>query len=196
LASRLASSAPAGSTRTSASATTARPSADVLLRPSGETGKVTPACSPLIGVPAITRQSWRAGYDPCDGARRTWRTTPVKYLMLIYGNQEKWASIPAEEWPEAIAKQDAFNRKYQATGELIGAYGLADEVQAKLVRREGGQPAVTDGPYLETKEYIASFYLLDCESEERALQIAADMPWADVDPVEFWPIMHEAKPDL
>jgi hypothetical protein len=47
----------------------------------------------------------------------------MKYLLVIYGNQEKWASIPAEEWPEAIAKQDAFNRKYQATGELIGAYG-------------------------------------------------------------------------
>ena len=120
----------------------------------------------------------------------------MKYLLLIYGNQEKWASIPAAEWPEAIARQDAFNRKYRATGELIGAYGLADEIQARLVRRENGQPAVTDGPYLETKEYIASFYLLDCESEERALEIAADMPFADVDPVEFWPILHEAKPDL
>jgi hypothetical protein len=120
----------------------------------------------------------------------------VKYLMLIYGNQEKWTSIPAEEWPEAIAKQDAFNKKYQATGELIGAYGLADDLKAKLVRRVDGLPAVTDGPYQETKEYIASFYLLDCESEERALQVAADMPWADVEPVEFWPIMHEAKPDL
>jgi hypothetical protein len=120
----------------------------------------------------------------------------VKYLMLIYGSQEKWASIPPEEWPEAIAKQDAFNRTYHATGELIGAYGLADAIQAKLVRRENGQPAVTDGPYLETKEYIASLYLLDCESEERALQIAADMPWADVEPVEFWPVLHEAQPDL
>jgi hypothetical protein len=116
--------------------------------------------------------------------------------MLIYGNQEKWASIPVDEWPEAIARQDAFNRKYQETGELIGAYGLADKVRAKLVRRENGQPAVTDGPYLETKEYIASAYLIDCESEERAQQIAADMPWADVEPVELWPIMHEAKPDL
>src|SRR5260370_41806249 len=116
--------------------------------------------------------------------------------MLIYGNQEKWASIPAEEWPQAIAKQDAFNRKYQATGELIGAYGLADQVKAKLVRRENGQPAVTDGPYLETKEYIASFYLRACGSQERALQIAADMPWADAEPVELGPIMHEAKPEL
>jgi hypothetical protein len=81
----------------------------------------------------------------------------MKYLLLIYGNQEKWASIPAEDWPEAIAKQDAFNRKYQATGELIGAYGLADAAAARLVRRENGQLAVTDGPYLETKEYCGSW---------------------------------------
>ncbi|MGD0603256.1 MAG: YciI family protein [Streptosporangiaceae bacterium] len=120
----------------------------------------------------------------------------MKYLMLIYGNQEKWASFPAEAWPEAVARQDAFNRTYRATGELLGAYGLADGLQAKLVRRENGLPAVTDGPYQETKEYIASFYLLDCESEERALQVAAEMPFADVEPVELWPIMHEAKPDL
>jgi hypothetical protein len=120
----------------------------------------------------------------------------MKYLLMIYGNQEKWASIPAEEWPEAVARQDAFNRRYRETGELLGAYGLADAAQARLVRRVDGQPAVTDGPYLETKEYMASFYLLDCESEERALVIAADMPFADAEPVEVWPVMHEAKPDV
>jgi hypothetical protein len=120
----------------------------------------------------------------------------MKYLMLIYGNEEKWAAIPAEAWPEAIARQDAFNSKYQATGELIGAYGLGDVMRAKLVRRVNGLPAATDGPYQETKEYIASFYLLDVDSEERALEIAADMPWADEEPVELWPILHEAKQDL
>lgn len=118
----------------------------------------------------------------------------MKYLMLIYGNQEKWSAVPAEEWPRAIARQDAFNRKYQETGELIGAYGLSDEVNAKLVQRKDGAPVVTDGPHLEAKEYIASLYLLDCESEERAQQIAAEMPYADVDPVELWPILHEAPP--
>jgi hypothetical protein len=118
----------------------------------------------------------------------------MKYLMLIYGNQEKWNSLPAESWPEEIAKQEAFNTKYRETGELLGAYGLADAAAAKLVRRQGGTgvPAVTDGPYLETKEYIASFYLLDCESAERAEQIAADMPWADQEPTEVWPILHES----
>ncbi|NJC73516.1 hypothetical protein HC031_27880 [Planosporangium thailandense] len=120
----------------------------------------------------------------------------MKYLMLVYGNQEKWASIPAETFSAEVAKQDAFNKKYQQTGELLGAYGLSDAVAARLVRRKDGAPVVTDGPYLETKEYIASLYLLDCESEERALQIAADMPWADQDPVELWPILHEAPSDL
>ncbi|HZD68411.1 MAG TPA: YciI family protein, partial [Actinomycetes bacterium] len=94
----------------------------------------------------------------------------MKYLLMIYGNQEKWQSLSPEAWREAIAKQEAFNARYRETGELLGAYGLADAAQARLVRRVNGLPAVTDGPYLETKEYLASFWLLDCESEERARQ--------------------------
>ena len=116
----------------------------------------------------------------------------MKYLLMIYGSQEKWESMPAEAWPDAIARHEAFNAKYRETGELLGAYGLADAVNAKLVRRADGLPAVTDGPYLETKEYLASFWLVDVEDEERAVQIAADMPFADVDPVEVWPILHES----
>jgi hypothetical protein len=119
----------------------------------------------------------------------------VKYLLMIYGNQEKWESMPAGAWPEAIARQEAFNAKYRQTGELLGSYGLAYAAQAKLVRRVNGLPAVTDGPYLETKEYMASFWLLDCDSQERAEQIAADMPFADSEPVELWPVLHESAAD-
>ncbi|WP_348538863.1 YciI family protein [Streptomyces atroolivaceus] len=112
------------------------------------------------------------------------------------GNQAKWESFPADAWPEAIARQDAFNKKYRESGELLGAYGLADAVHAQLVRRKDGAPVVTDGPYLETKEYLASFYMLDCESLQRAQEIAADMPFADTDPVELWPVLHDAATDL
>jgi hypothetical protein len=45
------------------------------------------------------------------------------------------------------------------------------------VTRKDGIPAVSDGPYLETKEYMASFYLIDVESEERAFDLAAGIPW-------------------
>src|SRR5262249_60024914 len=114
---------------------------------------------------------------------------------MIYGSRETWEPMPAEAWRDATARQDACSAHYHETGELLGAYGLADAARAKLVRRVSGLPAVTDGPYLETKEYLASFWLLDCESEERALQIAADMPFADADPVELWPILHESAAD-
>lgn len=116
----------------------------------------------------------------------------VKYLLLIYGNQEKWDSIPAEVMDVEIEKMEAFNKKYRDSGELLGAYGLGGALDVQLVRRSGGLPVVTDGPYLEAKEYIASFYLLDCPTLERAQEIAADMPWADHDPVELWPVPHES----
>jgi hypothetical protein len=116
-------------------------------------------------------------------------------MLIIYGNQELWSSIDPAEMAKEIEAFDAFNKKFYDTGELLGAYGVADAAATKLVRLTHGQPAVTDGPYLETKEYLASVWLLDCESEERALQIAADMPFADDDPVELWPVLHESAAD-
>src|SRR5260370_1074611 len=86
---------------------------------------------------------------------------------MIYGNREKWESMPADAWPESIARQEAFNAKYRETGELLGAYGLADAVNAKLVRRADGLPAVTGGPYQETREDLARFWVLACDGDER-----------------------------
>lgn len=71
-------------------------------------------------------------------------------------------------------------------------WSRADAAAARQVWRREGLPAATDGPYLETKEYVASLYVVDCESEERAHQIAAEMPWSDINPTEVWPILHEA----
>jgi len=66
----------------------------------------------------------------------------VKYLLMIYGNREKWESMPREAWPEAIARQEAFNARYRETGELLGAYGLADAARAKLVQGIPCEPLV------------------------------------------------------
>jgi hypothetical protein len=118
----------------------------------------------------------------------------MKYLLSIYGNKELWASIQAEEWPGIIATQDEWNRKYQLTGELVGAYGLAEEDQAQVISVRDGVPTVTDGPYLESKEYMGSTYILDVPSHERALEIAISAPFAAFRSVELWPMPHEAPP--
>ena len=119
----------------------------------------------------------------------------MKYMLIIYGNQELWNSVGQDEQQRLFAAFDAFNKKFYDTGELLGAYGVADAVATKLVRVKDGQPAVTDGPYLETKEYLASWYLVDVDSEQRALEIAAELPSAVFQPTEVWPIMHEASRD-
>ena len=120
----------------------------------------------------------------------------MKYLLMIYANQQTWEGFGPEDWARAIAEQDAYNATYSATGELLGAFGLAGPEAAKVVRVHGDAATVTDGPYLETKEHLASYYLLDVESEQRALEIAAAMPFASFRGVEVWPVMHEAATDL
>jgi hypothetical protein len=116
----------------------------------------------------------------------------VKYMLLIYGNEEIWSSFPEEEFAKVIQETDALHRELQGSGEFVGAWGVADQVNAKRVQLKDGAPVVTDGPYLEAKEYLGSFDIVDCETEERALEIAARVPWARYGTVEVRPLMHEA----
>ncbi len=120
----------------------------------------------------------------------------MKYLLMIYGNEELWASFSPEQLSKGIADQDAFNRRFFETGELLGAFGLTDAANAKVVRVRDAQPAVSDGPYLESKEHLASYYVVDVESEQRALEIAAELPFASFRAVEVWPVMHEAGAEM
>lgn len=117
----------------------------------------------------------------------------MKYMAIVYGYGDKqmWESFPPEVAAKAIGEVDAFNRHYTESGELLGAFGLADELMAKTVRVRDGIPAVTDGPYLEAKEFASSFWILDTESEKQALEIVAGRPFAAANAVEVWPILHE-----
>jgi hypothetical protein len=120
----------------------------------------------------------------------------MKFLMAIYGNDEKWASVGPDELPKLIEATDAHNKALVDSGELIGAFGVAEPVNAKTVRiAPDGTRVVSDGPYIETKEYLGSFYVVDCDSLERALEIAAEMPSATFAEIEVRPLMHGGTAD-
>lgn len=116
----------------------------------------------------------------------------MKYMLLIYGNEEAWSSLPPEQMAELIRETDALNRQLFESGELVGAYGVADQAAAKLVKVADGVPAVTDGPYLEAKEYLGSFTIVDCDSLDRALEIARLNPASRYTGVEVRALIHEA----
>jgi len=120
----------------------------------------------------------------------------MKYLLAIYGNDDVWTAHSPEELKRIINETDAHNAALFASGELIGAYGVADQMAAKKVRVGDGGTVVTDGPYIEAKEYLGSFYVIDCESLERAIEIAAEMPSAKFTEIEIRPILHEGYADV
>jgi hypothetical protein len=120
----------------------------------------------------------------------------MKYMLLIYGNEATWAAFPAEQADAVFRETDMLNRELLSTGELVGAYGLANLDSAKMVRAAGGVPAVTDGPFLESKEHLASFTILECDSLDRALEIAARNPASRYVGVEVRLLTHEAPLEM
>jgi hypothetical protein len=120
----------------------------------------------------------------------------MKYMLLIYGNEENLVSLSAGEFDEIVRETDALNRRLLESGELVGAYGVADALNALVVNVRDGVTAVTDGPYAEAKEHLGSFTIVDCDSLDRALEIAAANPAARYVGVEIRPLMNEASLEM
>ncbi len=108
--------------------------------------------------------------------------------MLVYGNDEIWGSIPPAEFARFVADVDAFQQALRESGEFVAAEGL--ETRPVSVRRVEGEPIVTDGPYLEVKEYVGSYFMVDVAGEARALEIARGYPGVrHGGGLEMWPVM-------
>jgi hypothetical protein len=108
--------------------------------------------------------------------------------MLIYGNEDIWYRLPAGDRADLIDRVDAFNEELRQSGELIGAEGLIS--RPRSVRRDGDDTVVTDGPYLEAKEFVGSYFMVDVDDEQRALDIARAYPGLLFGGgLEVWPLM-------
>jgi hypothetical protein len=98
----------------------------------------------------------------------------VQYALLIYGSGEGWEGLSKEE-------QETQTREYMALSqrpETRGGADLGDLSNATTVRVNGGDTLTTDGPFAETKEYLGGFYLVECESIDDAIALAAKIPAA------------------
>ena len=121
----------------------------------------------------------------------------MKYVALVYNNPGAFESLAQSERDELMSEADAFLKEFTESGELLsGGVALADPTTGRTVRVRNGLPAVTDGPFAEAKEQLAGFYLLDCESFERATEIVAHDPAARFWAVEVRPIMDEAGTEM
>ena len=116
----------------------------------------------------------------------------MKYLLLIYHNPEArqlWESFNEEQKAEGLALYAALNNDLAASGELIVAEALESPASASRVSVTEGRTVAGDGPYVETKEHLAGFYLVDVASRERAIEIAGRIPEAAIGGVEVRPVL-------
>jgi hypothetical protein len=122
----------------------------------------------------------------------------VRYIALIHNNPAAWQGLSQAERDQHDRDAEAFLDAITKSGELLGgAVVLAVPSNAKTVRVRGGVPAVTDGPFAEGKEHLAGYYLLECDSIERAIEIVVEGdPSARHFAVEVRPIMHMSGEDL
>jgi hypothetical protein len=105
----------------------------------------------------------------------------MKFLLIMHQNPAVWNALTEDERNEVGNGHGAFIDTITRSGEMITTQALADPSRSAVVRVRNGQPVVTDGPYLEAKEHLGGFYLIDCENKERALELAAMIPDAKVD---------------
>jgi hypothetical protein len=96
----------------------------------------------------------------------------MKYVVLIYSNPATWAALPAEEAERVIKVHNDLIDELTGSGELVDIYRLAYAGTARTVAQRDGVPVVTDGPFGESKEVLASLWEIDVERPGRAVEIA------------------------
>lgn len=102
----------------------------------------------------------------------------MKYMLLIHNRPGFVEELTEQERTDLFGEVDTIMAELQESGELVGGDALADPSTARIVRRSGGQTAVTDGPFMESKEQFCGNLVVDCDTIERAVEIAAR--WPDV----------------
>lgn len=111
----------------------------------------------------------------------------MRYLCLIFADPERLSALPDKDMSELNAAHLEFNDRLLDSGHFIEAEALQPPASATCVRLRGGKVAVTDGPYAETKEMLAGFYLVEARDLNEAIQLAARIPSIPLATVEVRP---------
>ena len=116
----------------------------------------------------------------------------MQYLLMIYQREE--AALEEEVAAPTREDYERFNQRYGASGVLRGGAELQPTSTATTVRVRSGEVLLTDGPFAETKEQLAGYYVIDCDSLDEAIELAAAIPGASHGTIEIRPQVEGVGP--
>ena len=113
----------------------------------------------------------------------------MQYLLTIYVDESAVESVPPEQGVRITEAYEALTAERKQAGVFLGGEGLQRSSTATTVRVRDGEPLLTDGPFAETREQLAGFYLLECADLDEAIGWAAKIPSAASGSIEVRPVI-------
>jgi hypothetical protein len=104
----------------------------------------------------------------------------MKYLCLAYYDYEAFKKMPKEKFDAIVAECGEYDKKLKATGRLFAHGSLAEPPDTRNLLPRGGKTVVTDGPYIETKEQVGGWFMIEAADMADAIKVASNHPAANV----------------
>jgi len=111
----------------------------------------------------------------------------MKFMLLVHHDEVVFDQISKDKQQQMLADSIALTHQLHANGQYLSASPLQPAATAVIVRVREGKSIVTDGPFIETREQIAGYFLIDAKDLSEAASIAARVPGARIGPVEVRP---------
>jgi hypothetical protein len=111
----------------------------------------------------------------------------MQFLLLIYDDEKRWNKLGKPDYGSELDEYRAFGKEFARA--IRGGNALQPTKAAKTVRVRNGTPVTTDGPFAETKEQLAGYYLVEASTADEAIRIAARIPGARYGSIEVRPIL-------
>ncbi|MER6946692.1 YciI family protein [Nonomuraea sp. NPDC000554] len=119
----------------------------------------------------------------------------MRFMLMMHLNPRLFESLTEAQRGEVYRGHEELIRIVTESGELVSTVALADPANTVTVRVRDGAAETVTGPHREDEEFVCGYYLVDCDSTERAVELAALIPDARYAPVEVRPLMHEGGPE-
>jgi len=115
----------------------------------------------------------------------------AQYMFMLFDSEEWYDQVTAEEWQSQMKLHNEFMAAVEAAGaRVVGGEALLPSSTASTIKKGEGEPLVTDGPFIETKEALGGFYLVEAKDLDQALELAKLVPSGNI---EVRPVMDTSE---
>lgn len=114
----------------------------------------------------------------------------MRFMLLIYMNPAIWGKLTEEQQSDVLRGHDEFQKVITESGEMVSMKALAEPANTATVRVRDGHVHTAEGPHLEADEFFCGYYVVECSTKDRAIELGALIPDARYTSIEVRPFLN------